>query len=70
MIRIWNLFSMIIMNMLLPKGHLKAVAYIEVLEHKDIGNGEGWWGAGVDTDIIISSIQALISALNRMEAGR
>jgi 2-isopropylmalate synthase len=44
----------------------KAVSYIEVLDSK----GEGWWGAGVDTDIIISSIKALLSALNRMCMGR
>jgi len=44
----------------------KAVSYIEVLDSK----GEGWWGAGVDTDIIISSIKALLSALNRMCVGR
>ena len=43
----------------------KAVTYIEIL-----GTGESWWGAGVDTDIIISSIKALLSALNRMQAGR
>lgn len=44
----------------------KAVSYIEVLDSK----GEGWWGAGVDTDIIISSIKALLSALNRMCVGK
>jgi 2-isopropylmalate synthase len=43
----------------------RAVSYIEVLDNK----GEGWWGAGVDTDIIISSIKALLSALNRMCVG-
>lgn len=42
-----------------------AVSYIEVLDPA----GEGWWGAGVDTDIIISSIKALLSALNRMCVG-
>ena len=40
----------------------EAVTYIEVLDN----NGEGWWGAGVDTDTTISSIKALISALNRL----
>ncbi len=44
----------------------KAVSYIEVLDNK----GEGWWGAWVDTDIIIASIKALLSALNRMCVGR
>ncbi len=43
----------------------RAVSYIEVLDTK----GEGWWGAGIDTDIIISSIKALLSALNRMCVG-
>ncbi len=43
----------------------EAVSYIEVLDTQ----GEGWWGAGVDTDIIISSIKALLSALNRMCVG-
>ncbi len=38
-----------------------AVTYIEV-ERPD---GKRFWGAGVDTDIIIASIKALISALNR-----
>ena len=42
-----------------------AVSYIEVLD----SNGEGWWGAGVDTDIMIASIKALLSALNRMCMG-
>jgi 2-isopropylmalate synthase len=43
----------------------KAVSYIEVLDSEK----EGWWGAGVDTDIIIASIKALLSALNRMCMG-
>lgn len=43
----------------------KAVSYIEVLDSER----EGWWGAGVDTDIIIASIKALLSALNRMCVG-
>ena len=48
----------------------KAVTYIEVMAKRPDGTGEGWWGAGVDTDIIISSIKALLSAVNRMRAGR
>ncbi|CAK8715878.1 2-isopropylmalate synthase [Candidatus Electronema halotolerans] len=48
----------------------KAVTYIEVMDKRPDGTGEGWWGAGVDTDIIISSIKALLSAVNRMRAGR
>ena len=46
----------------------RAVTYIEVLDNKDTSR-EGWWGAGVDTDIIISSIKALISGVNRMHTG-
>ena len=44
----------------------KAVSYIEVLDSE----GEGWWGAGVDTDIIIASIKALLSGLDRMCVGK
>ncbi len=39
----------------------KAVAYIET-EYPD---GRRIWGAGVDTDIIIASIKAMLSSLNR-----
>ncbi len=39
----------------------KAVAYIEIYNERE----ESWWGAGLDTDIIICSIKALLSALNR-----
>ena len=39
----------------------KAVAYIET-EYPD---GRKFWGAGVDTDIIIASIKAMLSSLNR-----
>lgn len=39
----------------------KAVAYIET-EYPD---GRRFWGAGVDTDIIIASIKAMLSSLNR-----
>jgi hypothetical protein len=31
-------------------------------------DGEGWWGAGLDTDIMIASVKALLSALNRSAA--
>ena len=31
---------------------------------------ESWWGAGVDTDIIVASIKSLLSALNRSAANR
>ncbi|BCO09381.1 2-isopropylmalate synthase [Desulfolithobacter dissulfuricans] len=39
----------------------KAVSYIMVTD----GEGRPFWGAGVDTDIIVASIKALLSALNR-----
>ncbi len=38
-----------------------AVTYIEI-EHPD---GRRFWGAGIDTDIIVSSIKAVLSSLNR-----
>ncbi|PID72803.1 MAG: 2-isopropylmalate synthase [Desulfobulbus propionicus] len=41
----------------------KAVTYIEVIDRDE----ESWWGAGVDSDIIISSIKALLSALTRVD---
>ncbi|PIE69787.1 MAG: 2-isopropylmalate synthase [Deltaproteobacteria bacterium] len=44
----------------------KAVTYIEALD----ADNEGWWGAGIDTDIIVSSIKALLSSLNRMMRSR
>ena len=39
----------------------KAVSYIEIIDQDE----ESWWGAGVDTDIIVASIKSLLSALNR-----
>ena len=48
----------------------RAVTYIELMDKRENGSREGWWGAGVDTDIIVSSIKALLSAVNRMHAGR
>ncbi|WP_448872906.1 2-isopropylmalate synthase [Desulfobulbus propionicus] len=42
----------------------KAVSYIEILDQDD----ESWWGAGVDTDILVASIKSLLSALNRSAA--
>ena len=38
-----------------------AIAYIEVRR----SDGKRFWGAGVDTDIIIASVKALLSSLNR-----
>ncbi|MCI5165335.1 MAG: 2-isopropylmalate synthase [Candidatus Electrothrix sp. GM3_4] len=48
----------------------RAVTYIELMDKRENGSREGWWGAGVDTDIIVSTIKALLSAVNRMHAGR
>jgi 2-isopropylmalate synthase len=39
----------------------KAVSYIEI-EYQD---GRRFWGAGIDTDIIIASVKAVLSSLNR-----
>lgn len=39
----------------------KAIAYIEL----EMDEEKRFWGAGVDTDIIIASIKAVLSALNR-----
>ncbi|MBR1805576.1 MAG: 2-isopropylmalate synthase, partial [Selenomonadaceae bacterium] len=40
----------------------RAIAYISITSY----DGRVFWGAGMDTDIIIASIQALLSAINRM----
>ena len=39
----------------------RAIAYIEV----ERADGDRFWGAGIDTDIIIASVKALLSSLNR-----
>ncbi|MBR3456898.1 MAG: 2-isopropylmalate synthase, partial [Selenomonadaceae bacterium] len=44
----------------------RAIAYIGIKDDK----GKISWGAGMDTDIITASIQALFSAINRMKAGK
>ena len=44
----------------------RAMAYIGVKGE----NGKVTWGAGMDTDIISASILALVSAINRMKAGK
>ena len=44
----------------------KAVSYIMVTN----ADGREYWGAGVDSDIIIASIKALLSALNRSCSAR
>ncbi len=41
--------------------HAKAIAYIEIKR----SDGRRFWGAGIDTDIIIASVEALLSSLNR-----
>lgn len=38
----------------------KAVSYVEIVDD----NGNSYWGTGIDNDIIISSIKALVSAVN------
>lgn len=43
----------------------KAVSYVEI-----VSNGESWWGAGIDNDIVVSSINALVTAVNVMLNGR
>lgn len=40
----------------------KAVSYVEIQDK----NGASFWGTGIDTDIIKSSIKALVSAVNNM----
>ncbi|MBR3267280.1 MAG: 2-isopropylmalate synthase [Oscillospiraceae bacterium] len=40
----------------------KAVSYVEIIG----GSGESFWGTGIDTDIITSSVKALFSAVNNM----
>jgi len=42
-----------------------AAAYIEI---EDVGGGR-FWGVGVDTDIIVASIKAVMCALNRASRG-
>ncbi|NLZ16807.1 MAG: 2-isopropylmalate synthase [Desulfobulbaceae bacterium] len=44
----------------------KAVSYIEIIDEDE----ESWWGAGVDTDIIVASIKSLLSAINRSQGKR
>jgi len=44
----------------------RAMAYIGITGT----DGKVTWGAGMDTDIITASIQALFSAVNRMKAGK
>ena len=40
----------------------KAVSYVEIIG----GSGKSYWGTGIDTDIITSSIKAFVSAVNNM----
>ncbi len=42
----------------------KAVSYVEVKDEQ----GQSFWGVGIDTDIITSSVKALVSAVNNMTA--
>ena len=43
----------------------KAVSYVEI-----ISDGKSYWGAGIDNDIVVSSIKALVTAVNVMETNR
>ena len=43
----------------------KAVSYVEIIGE----NGGSFWGTGIDTDIVESSIKALVSAVNNMLKG-
>ena len=43
-----------------------AIAYIQI-KHAD---GRTRWGAGVDTNIELASVRAVLSALNRSQAGK
>ena len=38
----------------------KAIAYVQVER-----DGKTWWGAGVDTNIELAAVRAVLSALNR-----
>ncbi len=40
----------------------KAVSYVEIIG----ADGNSFWGTGIDTDIITSSVKALVSAVNNM----
>lgn len=40
----------------------KAVSYVEIIGE----SGKSFWGTGIDTDIVTSSIKALVSAVNNM----
>lgn len=40
----------------------QAASYVSVADQ----NGNLFWGAGIDSDIIVSSVKALVSAVNRM----
>lgn len=44
----------------------RAMAYIGIKDSQ----GAMHWGAGMDTDIITASVMALVSAVNRMKAGK
>ncbi len=43
-----------------------AIAYIQI----KLGNGMARWGAGVDTNIELASVRAVLSALNRLNPSR
>ena len=43
------------------KSTSKAASYVSVQS-----NGKTYWGVGIDSDIIVSSVKALVSAVNIM----
>lgn len=40
----------------------KAVSYVEIT----VPDGKSFWGTGIDTDIVVSSVKALVCAVNNM----
>ena len=44
----------------------RAVCYIEILDDED----SSFWGVAVDSDIVVASIKAVLSALNRSQAAQ
>ena len=44
------------------KNKLRAASYVSVID----GEGRRYWGVGIDSDIIVSSVKALLSAVNNM----
>ncbi len=45
------------------KSDSKAASYVSIIDK----NGRAYWGVGIDSDIILSSVKALISAVNKQQ---